>query len=172
MGTNGVSRKAGSPMLKWRNIFRTDGGTLVEFALTAGVMFTLLIGTIEMCFAFYTYHFTASAARQGARWAMVRGSTSCTNTPNLTDCNATAAEIQTYVSDLGFLNIPTSDVTVNWYTWNGTQPAQWTLCSSGTCNAPGNQVQVKVTYPYLLGIPGMPAETINMTSTSQVVISQ
>jgi Flp pilus assembly protein TadG len=159
-------------MLKWRNILRTDGATLIEFAAGSAVMLALLIGTVETCLAFYTYHVTADAAREATRWAMVRGSTSCTNTPNLTDCDASAAEIQTFVSNLGFLKISTSDVTVSWLTSSGTQPASWTTCTTGTCNVPGNQVQVQVTYPFVTHIPFLTHQSWNITSTSAVVISQ
>jgi Flp pilus assembly protein TadG len=156
----------------WCGILRVDGAAVVEMALTSTILFALLIGVIEMCMVLYAYHATAEVARQTTRWAMVRGSDSCSNTPNLTECGATAAEIQSYASNLGFLNISTSDVTVNWCQASGTQPTSWSSCSSTTSNAPGNVVQVAITYPFTLGIPFMAAKTINITSTSQVVISQ
>jgi Flp pilus assembly protein TadG len=150
---------------------REEGANLIEMALSAVVLFLLLMGLMEMCLGFYAYHATDVAARMGTRWAMVRGSTSCSNTPNLTDCDATAAEIQSYVAGLGYLNMTTSDVTVNWLTTSGLTPATWSTCSTGTCNAPGNQVQVIVTYPVSLHLP-LFNHTFNVGSTSKVVISQ
>jgi Flp pilus assembly protein TadG len=155
-----------------RRICGVEGAALVEFAFTAGILFALLIGAIEMYMGLYAYHATAEIARQTTRWAMVRGSDSCSNTPNLAECGATAAQIQSYASSLGFLNIPTSDVTVNWCQASATQPTTWSTCSSSTSNAPGNVVQVAITYPFSMGIPFGGASTINVTSTSQVVISQ
>jgi Flp pilus assembly protein TadG len=156
----------------WREILRVDGSAVLEMALTSSILFALLIGIMEMCMGLYAYHATAEVARQTTRWAMVRGSTSCSNTPHLTDCGATAAQIQSYASNLGFLNISTSDVTVNWCQASGTQPTTWSTCGLSTSDAPGNVVQVAITYPFTLGIPFMAAKTINITSTSQVVISQ
>jgi Flp pilus assembly protein TadG len=166
-----TNRKA-KPGTACRRIRSVEGAAVVELALISSILFAMVLGAMETCLAFYAHHATAEAARQGSRWAMVRGSTSCTNTPNLSDCNATAAEIQTYVSELGYLNIPTSDVTVSWLTASGLQPSTWSACSTGTCNLPGNEVQVVVTYPFATHIPGFPHTTWNISSTSAVVISQ
>jgi Flp pilus assembly protein TadG len=153
-------------------VFRVEGAAIIEFAVCAAVLLALMVGIMELCFGLYAYHATDLTAREASRWAMVRGSTSCTNTANLTDCNATAAEIQTYASTLGFLNITTSDVTVTWLTASATQPTTWSTCSTGTCNVPGNQVQVKIAYPYTLGIPFVSSQALSLSSTSAMVIAQ
>jgi hypothetical protein len=44
--------------------------------------------------------------------------------------------------------------------------------SATPCNNPGNLVQVTVAYKFLLSIPAVKASTINMSSTSEMVISQ
>lgn len=155
-----------------RGVAGEDGSAIVEMALSSAILFGMLVGVFELCLALFAYHVTADAARQATRWAMVRGSTSCTNTPGLAECNATAANIQSYVTGLGYLNLTTSDTAVNWYTASSTQPTTWTLCSSGTCNVPGSEVQVKVTYPFSLNIPFVSSTTLNLTSTSQMVVSQ
>ena len=152
-------------------ILGEEGAAIIEFAVGSSILFSLLFGIMMMSLAFFTYHFVADSAREATRWAMVRGSTSCTNTPGLTECNATAAQIQTYVSSLGYMNIPTSDTTVSWLTASATQPTTWTACA-GTCNIPGNLVSVTVTYAFPLNIPFVSAQTLNITSTSQMVISQ
>ena len=154
-----------------RTALGSEGATIVELAISCGILLSLMIGVMQMCFAFYTCHATAYLARQGSRWAMVRGSTSCTNTQNLTDCNATSSEIQSYVTGLGYLNISTSDVTVNWLTASAAPPTTWSACA-GTCNTPGNAVQVVVTYPFPLHIPFVRAQTLSVTSRSQVAIAQ
>ena len=74
-----------------------EGAALLEFALSAAVLFMLLFGCISVCLALYTRNLVTDAAREGARWAIVRGA-SCTV---LADCSATSAEIQTYVRSLG-----------------------------------------------------------------------
>lgn len=135
---------------------REDGANLVEFALASTILFAMIFGILQTCLALYTYDYISEAAQEGTRWAMVRGSTSCTNTPGLVNCKATAAQIQTYVQGLGY---PFSgSLTVN-PTWpNG--------------NSPGNTVQVQVQYTYSLSIPFVRPISIPMASTSVMVISQ
>jgi Flp pilus assembly protein TadG len=158
-------------MLKWRSIFgpwflskpswsetkraqygqgvlREEGATLVEMALCSSVLLSMVFGIIGLSMAFYAYDFVSNAAREGARWAIVRGSQSCSNTPNLTNCNAT------------------------WFTASAAPPTTWSTCTSGTCNIPGNGVQVKVTYAVPLGVPFVNVTTMTLGSTSFMVISQ
>jgi Flp pilus assembly protein TadG len=166
---------------RWHGVIDDSGAQLVEFAISASLLIALLIGIIYTCFALYAGHFVSEAALAGARWAMVRGSASCTNTPNLTDCNATAAQIQTYVEGLSYPGINSSSLTVTptWCSVSGSTPATWTSCSSSTSNAPGNAVQVVVSYPFPLPIPSVTLKsltdvthTFTFSSTSQLVISQ
>jgi len=82
-----------------------DVQAAVEFGLGASVLMMVLIGTMKMCLAIYTYHFIAEAAREGTRYAMVRG-TSCTAiSPGLSACPASADDIANYVKGLGFHGI-------------------------------------------------------------------
>lgn len=159
-------------MLQCRGYRCVEGAALVEFAVSLSVLLALVLGTMEVCFALYAFHATDLAAREASRWAIVRGSTSCTNTPNLTDCDATAAEIQTYVSNLGLLKIATRDVTVTWLSPSATTPTTWSACLTSPCNRPGNQVQVTVTYPMTLSIPFVSRQALSLNSTSAMVISQ
>ncbi len=166
---------------RWRGVIDDSGSQLVEFALSASVLIALLVGTIYTCFALYTGHFVSEAALSGARWAMVRGSASCTNTPNLAECDATATQIQTYVKGLSYPGIKSSSLTVTptWCSVSGSTPATWATCSSATSNAPGNAVQVVVSYPFPIPIPSptsksltFTTDTLTFSSTSQLVISQ
>ena len=161
----------------WRGACNDSGATIVEFALSATILFMVLFGLIEMCLAFYTYNFVSNAARAAARYAIVRGSTSCTNTPNLTNCNATSAEISSYVNSLGDPGLSSSNLTVtaSWLTATSSgNPATttWSACSTGVCNAPGNVVKVVTTYAFPLGIPYVPLSTLDLTGTSEMVIQQ
>jgi Flp pilus assembly protein TadG len=151
------------------------GAAIVEFALATIVLLGTILGMYVMFLALYTYHCASECAREGSRYAMVRGSTSCTNTPNLTNCNATAAEVQSYVQGLGFPGVNTANamtVTVSWLTVSTTQPATWSACSSGTCNTPGNLVKVQVQYAFPLSLPFFSSNTLNLSSTSQMAIAQ
>jgi Flp pilus assembly protein TadG len=152
-----------------RRFLDDTGATLVEFALSVLILMAILFGIIETCFGLYACNYVSDAAREATRYAIVRGS-SCTGMP---DCGATQAQIQTYVSSLTYPGINTSNVTVTvtWLSLNSTPPTAWTACA-GQCNAPGNAVQVQVTYPFALNIPSWKKSTVNLNSTSQAVISQ
>jgi Flp pilus assembly protein TadG len=134
---------------------------MVEFALASVILFTLVFGVIAICLALYTYNVVAETARQATRYAMVRGS-ACNS---FADCpNVTAAQIQAYVQTIGFPGIdpgssanPKMVATPSWAAGN---------------EKPGNTVQVTVTYTLPLNIPFVSSQTLSMSSTSQMVISQ
>ena len=154
-----------------------EGIALIEAALTAVVLLTMIFGLLQISWALYAYHFVSDAAREGSRYAIVRGSDSCTNTPNLTNCNATADEIKTWVKGLGYPGIDSSkmSVTTTWLTatTSGTPATTtWSTCSTGTCNAPGNMAKVVVSYAFPLNIFFLSKSTLNVSSTSEMVISQ
>lgn len=148
-----------------------EGATLVETAIAISVFMMVMLGIFEMCLALYTYHFVSDAAREATRYAIVRGS-SCQYFP---DCNLTSAhvgitsdQVQTYIQGLGFpiMNRSLLSVTVTW-------PSTGQVCLvTNPCNNPGAEVNAVVTYPYPLSIPFWQATTINISSTSQMTISQ
>lgn len=147
---------------------REDGATMVEFALTVMVTLTILFGVMATCMGLYTFNVVSEAAREGSRYAIVRGSSSCGDaTP---DCNATAASIQTYVQSLGFPGIDPANMQV-FTVWSPTFAGQ-TCTPSATCNNPGNQVQVTVKYTFPFTVPFIPSQTLTLWNTSQMVISQ
>jgi Flp pilus assembly protein TadG len=158
-----------------RGLRGDEGATIVATALASTILAIMFIGIFDMSLALYNYHFVADAAREATRYAIVRGSASCTNSPNMTNCNATSAEIQTYVQNLGYPYASSLTVTATWLTAvSSGSPATttWTACTSGICNAPGNLVHVVVTEAFPLNIPFCTKTTINLSSTSQMAISQ
>ena len=111
-------------MQKWFSLAREEhGSALVEFAVTVPLLIFLLFAVLQGMFAMYVYHYTAYAAQQGARFAMVRGHTAsgtiaqpCGTSapPNFTmayDCEAASSDIQNYVQSLGAIN--PSNLTIN-----------------------------------------------------------
>ena len=50
-----------------------EAAELVEFAISAWILFMLLFGIIEFCILIYSESVVAYAAQQGARYWMVRG---------------------------------------------------------------------------------------------------
>ncbi len=112
-----------------------EGASMVETAFACTIFLAMLIGTFQMMMAFYTFHFVSDAAREATRYAIVRGSTSCTNTPNLSNCNATSDQIQTYLRGLKYPGITSSKLTVatTWLTASTTTPTTWSACATHLC---------------------------------------
>lgn len=133
------------------------GETLVAFALTASVMFLFLLGLTQMCLAFYTWQWISELAREGTRYAIVRGST-C-ETAAGASCEASASDIQSYVEGLKFPNIGGGTLVV-------------TASFPSASEAPGSPVEVEVTYNYPYTIPFLPHSTLSMESTSEMTIVQ
>lgn len=147
-----------------------QGDTIAEFALSSTILISIVFGIYETSSAFYSYAYVSDAAREGTRYAIVRGSactgfSECSSTP----VGATAAQVQAYVKGLGYPGIVSNNVTVT-TTW----PATGSACTpiASPCNNPGNLVKVVVAYKFPLSIPFVPWTTINMSSTSEMVISQ
>ncbi|MEA2259010.1 MAG: hypothetical protein QOJ51_1835 [Acidobacteriaceae bacterium] len=151
-----------------------SGSTLVETALSLMVFLTFIFGTMEVCLAAYTYHFISEAAREATRYAIVRGASYSTDCSGVSSaiCTATGGnntgDIATFVQNLNFPGIDPNKMTVKstWLTGAGA------ACGiTHGCKAPGNQVQVIITYNFPLSVPFVPLNTWTLTSTSQMVIS-
>ncbi|HLY42544.1 MAG TPA: TadE family protein [Terracidiphilus sp.] len=160
-----------------------EANTVVEMAITTLVLFSLIFGIIEMCMCLYAYNFTAEAARQATRYAIVRGSLSCQVNASFKDCNlgpATAGNpLQTYVQGLGFPYASQMTVTPTWWSPSGSPGNTWTTaCTTATdangnaCNQPGNAVKVVVTYAFPLAIPLVGVHSITLSSTSEMMVSE
>jgi Flp pilus assembly protein TadG len=147
----------------WRE---EQGATVVEMALSVMILLTVLFGLIEICLALYTYHYVSDAAREGTRYAIVHGA-ACTVSG--VSCTATSNQIQTYVQDLGYPGINPSNMTVT-TTWSAYPAGR--ACNAAGCNGPGDLATVMAQYNFLLSIPFIKATTLNLTSTSSMVISQ
>lgn len=167
-----------------RKIVRNeDGANLVEMGLSMIVFMPFFFAVIQFSYGLYVYNYVGEAAREATRWAAVRGS-KCYSNLGSSFCpsnGSSITDIQSYVRGEGFPGMNKSLVTVstNWYTASsGTpsagNPRTWSLCSGGipTCNKPGNQVQIAVSYPVPLPIPFWKSLTLTVKSTSQMVIVQ
>jgi Flp pilus assembly protein TadG len=144
------------------------GAAVVEFALSTIVLFTFMFGLMAMCTALYSYDFIAEAAREGSRYAMVRGS-SCLQYGFTSACQVTtSAQVQTYVRGLAFPGINPNNLTVT-ATW----PTTGAACTPSVtpCNNPGNLVQVTVSYQLPVKVPRELVRSLTMTSRSQMVIA-
>lgn len=147
-----------------------EGATTVEFVLIATLLLTVLFGLIAFGQALYAYNLVSEAAREGTRFAMVRGST-CAGWPSA--CPATATDVQSYVQGILAQEIyvnPNSggpwSVAVN-TSWPANNPG-----CTGVANSPGCVVQVQVQYNFTLGLAFIRNATMNISSSSQMVIAQ
>ncbi len=137
------------------------GSVLVEQALVVTFLLTVIFGIVDVSRAAYAYHFVSNAAREATRWASVRSSTSVL-TPSASQSN-----VQAYVSNVSGMGLDPSSISTT-ITWLAPPHG------SPTCpaNKPGCVVQVTVNYSYTFYFPFLPTSSINMSSTSQMVITQ
>jgi Flp pilus assembly protein TadG len=136
------------------------GTNLVEYAIVLTLLLTTMFGLIDFGRALYAYHFVSNAAREGTRYAVVRGS-SCTSP----GCPASSNDIEDYLENAPGIDHTQLSVTT---TWN---PNGSPNCSV-TSNAPGCVVKVQVSYNFKFMLPFLPKSTVVMQSSSQMVISQ
>jgi Flp pilus assembly protein TadG len=133
------------------------GQALVEFALTACIVFGFVFCLIELCLAFYTHCLISETAREGTRYAVVRGATCLTSSQ--ASCTATASTINTYASTLSWPNLGGGTLNVA------------TTFPDGNQN-PGSRVQVQVTYVLPITLVFVPKNSITMSSKSEMYILQ
>ena len=119
----------------------------MELAILTPVLFLLTLGAFELGRGVWTKHTLSHAAREAARYASVRSTTS--------DDPATAAKIEARAKESA-IGIDTSQLQVQ---------TTWT-----PSNAPGGTVRVHVQYAFHPVTPLVPVSTIQLTSNSQRVI--
>ena len=127
----------------------TRGSTLVESALVFALFVHVIFGIVEAGRLMYFYNWVAYAAREGTRYACVRGSSSTHP--------ASAADVRTFVMNQAVTYDP-SNVTVS-TTWRPNNNA-------------GSAVDVEVDYAYRPLIGFIIPRAITISSKSEMVISQ
>lgn len=146
-----------------------DGSALIEFAIGLGVLLTGVFTLMEICLMFYTYSTIDECAREGARYAIVRGSSCVTNgvTGAGASCTASADAINTYVKNLGYPNAAGGAMTVN--TTFSADGVNFTTTGN---NDPNDMVRVQVGYLFPVKLPFVPNNTISLSAQSQLYIVQ
>lgn len=176
-----------------RTMRRDEGASIIEMTLSLGVLLTVLLGLIQVCFALYTANAIDLAAREASRWSAVRGSNSCKVLSTFPYCNYSPTgygasgtysagtsndPVEIFVQGLGYPGLGSVTASATW--WTATQDAngatQWTTSCSGAldaysqpCNSPGHLVKVSVSYSLPINI--VFHNTISMNSTSAMVIN-
>lgn len=138
---------------------RTEGGSLVEFALIAPLMLALVTGIFGLSFALLFYLQLNNAVDVGARTvAVIRATNSDGTTPD--PCAAALATITNAAPTLAASKINLS------VTLNGTQYNSTTSCTNGEANVvAGKTAQITATYPYTLMLFGW--KPVAMTLSAQ-----
>jgi Flp pilus assembly protein TadG len=151
-----------------------SGHEQVEFAVSAVLLLSVIFGMFAVCQLLYCYHYVAYVAREGTRYAAVRGSTwhgtLCAASTSL-NCTASATNVATLISDITPLGFLASNLVVS-TTWPGTTPTGAGCASTNGVNSPGCTVVVKVTYSYRYTVPFIPAVVLPLSSTSSLAISR
>ena len=157
------------------------GSTLIEFALTLIFFLLMMFGVLDFARALYAYHFVSNAAREATRWAAVNGETcaddgSCNGTAPMNNGQASASDIQTYVTNITPPGIDPTKVTTT-PTWTAPTGSP-NICTAAVTglggpykNYPGCTVEVEVQYNFNFVAPIISTATITMSSTSEMVIA-
>ena len=135
-----------------------DGQSLVEFAISSTVLLTFIFCMAEATLAYYSYDMISECAREGTRYAMVRGS-SCT-TSSSSSCEVGASQVNTYVNGLGWPNLGGGTMTVN------------TTYPDGNENPQTSRVKVAIQYVFPIEVPFVPRNSITMNASSVAYIIQ
>jgi Flp pilus assembly protein TadG len=115
---------------------RQRGAQTVEFVLLLSWFLFLIFSILEGVRMINAYTMTAHLAREGVRYAVVRGSAAAEDAGR-SDAPATAASIRAYINDIS----PLTSVTVPAPTW------------SDPGKAPGSVVTITVQYEFSSAIP-------------------
>lgn len=125
------------------------GATAIEFAMTMPILLSMLYGIIELSHYAWSVVALSDAAKSGARYAMVRGSSSADP--------ASAGDISTFVKSQIILLDPNSVTVSTTFTPD---------------NNPGSDVTVSLTYGFVPFLPGFNYLTAKqLTASSQMTIS-
>ena len=124
------------------------GQSATEFALVATVFLLTMFGIFMMGSMVFDYNSISSAAREGARFALIHGSTV-----------ASESAVQTVaINAAPSLGLTTDEVTV-------TFPQDLAVPSE-------LDAKVVINYPYTIRVPFMSSKSLTLTATAQMPVSQ
>lgn len=124
------------PACKEAMIADENGGSLIEFAVIAPLLFVILFGIIEFGVLLYDKAMLTNASREGARAGIVYDFDSATGTSH-PDNAAIIATVQQYCQDylISFDNASAVNVAIS-------------RAGSPSLDSAGDQLTVNVTYPF------------------------
>ena len=148
------------------------GNELVETALCAPILFAMIFGIVYFSFALYADHFVANAAKEAARYAVVRGSTwngaSCLSSSTFS-CDATNTDVSNFVIAQLPPGLSSSQLSVS-TSWPGTNNAGNACDTLNGNNSPNCLVNVQVNYSFSIPLPFVNQGVVPFTSSAQMSI--
>jgi Flp pilus assembly protein TadG len=136
---------------------REEGTALIEIAVALPLLCAFLFCFMEACLAIYSQDLISELACEGTRYGMVHGA-ACPTTTNPT-CEATATQVNTYVSSITIPNLAGGKITPDTTYPDGNE-------------AVGSRVQVKVSYTFPITMPFVPRNALNLSAISTTYILQ
>jgi len=145
---------------RMRRPVRSAGQSLVEFSFVTFMLCIMVLGVFEMGRVVLVYTTVANAARAGARYAMVHGSSRAAGagSTNASGPSSNPAQVLTVIKNFASAGLLTTSRLVI------------TVAYPGASNAPGQLVNVTVKYPYDPLTTWLPLR-VNLGSTTQEVIA-
>lgn len=145
---------------RMRRPVRSAGQSLVEFSFVTFMLCIMVLGVFEMGRVVLVYTTVANAARAGARYAMVHGSSRAAGagSTNASGPSSNPAQVLTVIKNFASAGLLTTSRLVI------------TVAYPGASNAPGQLVNVTVKYPYDPLTTWLPLR-VNLGSTTQGVIA-
>lgn len=165
------------------------GSVMLEFALSAIILFTLILGVIGLSMGVYTYEAVNQYARDASRYAIVHGNgcsystttggvttshscsiaTTCAASGSSYICTDANTALKTYLNNEIYPGINGNSLAItNLYS----KAPGASQCTVTDCNGSGDQVTVTVSYPYLYAIPFLRSRSFTMHASSTMIISQ
>ena len=196
--SSSVIRRSSAGLRLFRGRTGESGSMLVEMALvTAFVYVPMLFFIFQISYGIYAYNFVSLMSREATRYASVRGGYSCIVASGFPNCNLSpnsasnptstngATSLQTWVRSQTFTGLNSNNITVNATWWSASvgpgagaySTTNWnsqcttTDLNGNACNTAGNAVQVTITYAFPLNVPFWRNTTLNLSSTSRMIIN-
>jgi Flp pilus assembly protein TadG len=151
---------------RFRRSSRTRGQSLVEFAVVLPVFLLILSGILDFGFLLYSRMSVISATREGARVAVDAPKTSTVPATQATLQGRIPGLVRTRVTDAASGGLDTGALVTDVVC---VDKVSGTCAFNGSAEA-GDSVKVTVHYPYHSIFPLLFGQTIEMSSTVQMVL--
>jgi Flp pilus assembly protein TadG len=149
-----------------------SGSEVIEYALCLGIWLFCLLAVFYGSFLLYADHYVALAAKQSARYAIVRGSswtTGACGSVQSFGCTATSAQVVSFAQGSLPPGLNSGNLTVS-VSWPGTSVAGTTCDTVNGNNSPDCAVNVSVKYLFSFPIPFASQNSIPLSASSQMNI--